>query len=162
MFDVGPYYITALVNLLGPLERVTAAPHRAAVCRASDHEQAGFNGHAHPCRDAEAHLTGTLDFVSGATATVVMSFDTWSYPLPCLLLYAARNACHLGSARPEQFQRTRPPAQQGPGKAYDEFRRRTDCPERSRRGAGVADMAYSILRPRNARTAQAANSPSTL
>lgn len=138
MFDMGPYYITALVNLLGPVKRVggstsAAFPERLVMSQP-------LNGTRIPV-ETPTHLTGTLDFVSGATATVVMSFDTWPYPLPCLLLYGTESTIEVpdpnnfsGSAR----------LRSADGKTYDEIPA-AHTTERSR-SAGVADMAYSILR----------------
>ena len=70
-----------------------------------------------------------------------MSFDTWPYPLPCLLLYGTESTLEVPD--PNNFS--------GPvrlrskdGKNYDELPLK-HLAERSR-SAGVADMAYSILR----------------
>ena len=70
-----------------------------------------------------------------------MSFDTWPYPLPCLLLYGTESTMEVPD--PNQFSgpvRLRSPD----GKTYDEIPP-THPTDRSR-SAGVADMAYSILR----------------
>ena len=138
MFDMGPYYITALVNLLGPVKRVGGSTSAAFPERLITSQP--LNGTRIPV-ETPTHLTGTLDFVSGATATVVMSFDTWPYPLPCLLLYGTDSTLEVPD--PNNFS--------GPvrlrskdGKTYDEIPQ-AHLAERSR-GAGVADMAYSILR----------------
>ena len=138
MFDMGPYYLTALVNLLGPVKRVGGSTSAAFPERLITSQP--LNGTRVPV-ETPTHLTGTLDFVSGATATVVMSFDTWPYPLPNLLLYGTESTLEVPD--PNNFS--------GPvrlrskdGKTYDEIPQ-VHLAERSR-GAGVADMAYSILR----------------
>ncbi len=138
MFDMGPYYVTALVNLLGPVTRVagstsTAFPERLITSQP-------LAGTRVPV-ETPTHLTGTLDFAGGGTGTLVMSFDTWPYPLPCLVLYGTESTLEVPD--PNSFG--------GPvrlrskdGKTYDDLPH-THTTDRGR-GAGVADMAYSILR----------------
>ena len=145
MFDMGPYYLTALVNLLGPVKRVGGSTSAAFAERLITSQP--FNGTRIPV-ETPTHLTGTLDFASGATATVVMSFDTWPYPLPCLLLYGTESTLEVPD--PNNFN--------GPvrlrskdGKTYDELPQ-AHTSDRSR-SAGVADMAYSILRRERAHRA---------
>ena len=74
LFDMGPYYLTALVNALGPVRRVAALTARAFGTRTIGSE---------PRRgekidvEVDTHTAGTLEFVNGAIVTVVMSFDVW-------------------------------------------------------------------------------------
>ena len=138
MFDMGPYYLTALVNLLGPAKRVTGSTSAAFPERLITSQP--LNGTRVPV-ETPTHLTGAVDFANGATATVVMSFDTWPYPLPCLVIFGTESTLEVPD--PNNFS--------GPvrlrskdGKTYDELPV-THLTDRSR-GAGVADMAYSILR----------------
>ena len=138
MFDMGPYYLTALVNLLGPVKRVGGSTSTAFAERLITSQP--LNGTRMPV-ETPTHLTGTLDFTSGATATLVMSFDTWTYPLPSLVLFGTDSTLEVPD--PNHFN--------GPvrlrnadGKTFDEIPC-THAAERSR-GAGVADMAYSVLR----------------
>jgi predicted dehydrogenase len=72
MLDMGPYYITDLVNLLGPVARVAGITSRARAERRVTSEP--LNGTTIPVEVA-THAAGTLEFVSGAVVTVVMSFD---------------------------------------------------------------------------------------
>ena len=138
MFDMGPYYLTALVNLLGPVQRVggsvsTAFPERLITSQP-------FHGTRIPV-ETPTHLTGTLDFAGGGTATLVMSFDTWPYPLPGIVLFGTDSTLEVPD--PNSFS--------GPvrlrskdGRTYEELPH-THTTDRGR-GAGVADMAYSMLR----------------
>ncbi len=76
LFDMGPYYITALINLLGPVKRVCALSaitfkERIATCE----EQAGK---IFPV-EVPTHVAGTLEFHGGAIVTMVMSFDVWHH-----------------------------------------------------------------------------------
>ncbi|MCB1487115.1 MAG: Gfo/Idh/MocA family oxidoreductase [Bauldia sp.] len=72
MLDMGPYYITDLVNLLGPVRRVSGIASRTRAERTITSEP--LNGTVVPVEVA-THVAGTLEFVSGAVVTVVMSFD---------------------------------------------------------------------------------------
>jgi predicted dehydrogenase len=72
MLDMGPYYITDLVNLLGPVARVSGMATRLRAERLI--ASAPLAGTRIPVEVA-THVTGTLLFVSGAVVTVAMSFD---------------------------------------------------------------------------------------
>ena len=72
LFDMGPYYLTALVHALGPVHRVAAITSRGRDTRTIGSE---------PRRgevidvEVDTHVAGTLEFASGVVVTVVMSFD---------------------------------------------------------------------------------------
>ena len=72
VLDMGPYYITDLVNLLGPVRRVAAITSRARNERPILSEP--LKGTIMPVEVA-THAAGTLEFVNGAVVTVVLSFD---------------------------------------------------------------------------------------
>ncbi|MBI1773894.1 MAG: Gfo/Idh/MocA family oxidoreductase [Proteobacteria bacterium] len=72
MLDMGPYYITALVNLLGPVAAVSGATARAKARRTITSEP--LKGKKIPVNVA-THVAGTLEFASGAMASMAMSFD---------------------------------------------------------------------------------------
>jgi predicted dehydrogenase len=72
MLDMGPYYITDLVNLLGPVARVSGMATRLRGERLIASEP--LKGTRVPVEVA-THVTGTLAFVSGALVSVTMSFD---------------------------------------------------------------------------------------
>jgi len=74
LFDMGPYYITALVHLLGPVTRVTAINNRAFDTREATSQ--GAAGTVLPV-EVDTHVTGVLEFANGAVVTLVMSFDVW-------------------------------------------------------------------------------------
>ena len=72
LFDMGPYYLTALVHLLGPVRRVAAI-----TARGRDHRVIGSKtraGEVIPV-NVDTHTAGTLEFHNGCVVTVVMSFD---------------------------------------------------------------------------------------
>ncbi|MCI0581854.1 MAG: Gfo/Idh/MocA family oxidoreductase [Chloroflexi bacterium] len=84
LLDMGPYYLTALVHLLGPIVRVSGASRRPSAVRtiASGPRQ----GVKIPVA-VDTHLTGVLEHASGALTTIVMSFDTWAADLPAIEVY---------------------------------------------------------------------------
>ena len=72
LFDMGPYYLTALVHALGPVRRVAAITGRGRHRRVISSQP-----HAGEAIDVrvDTHAAGTLEFAGGALVTVVMSFD---------------------------------------------------------------------------------------
>jgi predicted dehydrogenase len=72
LLDMGPYYISALVTLLGPVTSVTgAASHTRNERTVGSGPRAGEVIPVH----VDSHVTGTLTHTSGAISTLVMSFD---------------------------------------------------------------------------------------
>lgn len=71
MCDMGPYYLTALLNLLGPLKRLSgmasiAIPERTITSQPK---------HGQKIRvETPDHLCGTLEFEQGAVGTLITSF----------------------------------------------------------------------------------------
>ncbi|UED83948.1 Gfo/Idh/MocA family protein [Streptomyces profundus] len=79
LFDMGPYYLSALVHLLGPVESVYGAASRSGAERAvGSGERAGERFPV----DVETHVTGVLRHENGALSTVLMSFDVQRHELP--------------------------------------------------------------------------------
>lgn len=72
LFDMGPYYLTALVHLLGPVRRVSAVAATPRKTRTIT--SAPRRGEVIPV-EVPTHVSGTLEFGGGAVITVVMSFD---------------------------------------------------------------------------------------
>ncbi len=140
LFDMGPYYLTALVNLMGPVARVAGLarmtfPERVATSEA-------LKGQILPV-EVNTHVAGTLEFESGAIASVIMSFDVWGHHLPQIEIHGEKGS--LSAPDPNRFDgevRIMPGGQ----REWD------DVPlthtTNIGRGAGVADMAYAILADR--------------
>ena len=84
MLDMGPYYITALVNILGPVKRVAGITTKAFEERIATSDAA--SGQRIPVKTT-THLTGAIEFANGAIITMIMSFDMWKHSLPCIELY---------------------------------------------------------------------------
>ncbi len=138
MLDMGPYYITALVNFLGPVIRVCGSAQSAFSERLITSQP--LAGTKIPVQ-TPTHVAGVMDFADGVTATIVTSFDTWPYPLPRLLVFGTEGT--LEAPDPNRFDgavRVR----SNTSDAYNEIPH-THTTERGR-GSGLADMALSILR----------------
>ncbi len=89
LFDMGPYYITALVNILGPVKRVTALAGRGFAERTCTSETR--MGDKMPV-EVNTHLAGVLEFVNGALIDMVMSFDTYLSNFQLIELYGSEGA----------------------------------------------------------------------
>jgi len=84
LFDMGPYYLTALVTLLGPVRRVAGM---AATPRATRVIGSGPRVGAEIEVAVATHVTGVLEHANAALSTLVMSFDVWAGRLPHLEVY---------------------------------------------------------------------------
>ncbi|MGV3720012.1 MAG: Gfo/Idh/MocA family protein [Actinomycetota bacterium] len=71
MFDMGPYYLTALLNLLGPVRRIMGAASIAISDRAVATGPKAGEPIAVVTQD---HVCGMLEFTNGAVGTLVTSF----------------------------------------------------------------------------------------
>lgn len=137
MFDIGPYYLTALVALLGPVKRVTGATARTQA-RRPILSQPKFGQMMKV--EVQTHVAGLMDFACGAVGTIIMSFDVWAHNLPCLEIYGTEGT--LSVPDPNTFG--------GPVRirmGRDE--KWHDVPlshpyTENWRGIGVADMAYGL------------------
>jgi predicted dehydrogenase len=72
VFDMAPYYLTALIHLLGPVARVTAMASKPRETRIATSAKAF--GKVLPV-EVNTHTAGVLEFQSGAIITLLMSFD---------------------------------------------------------------------------------------
>lgn len=84
MLDMGPYYLTALVALIGPVRRVTGSA-RTTFAQRTITSQPKYG----KVIDVEVptHVMGVLDFANGAIGSVLTSFDVWSANLPFIEIY---------------------------------------------------------------------------
>lgn len=96
--DLGPYYVTALVALLGPVGCVTG------LARASFPERIVPAGPRRGDRipvHVPTHVTGVLEFESGPLATLLFSWDVWATNLPYIEVYGAAGS--LAVPNPDEF-----------------------------------------------------------
>lgn len=73
LFDIGPYYLTTMIQLLGPIERVEAAGHRARPERVIG---AGPDAGTTFKVEVDTHVSVLTTFRSGVVGTSVYSFDS--------------------------------------------------------------------------------------
>jgi predicted dehydrogenase len=84
MFDIGPYYLTALVSLLGPVARVCGSARISVPTRTITNQyQYGEKINV----EVPTHIAGVLDFACGTVVTLITSFDVYSHSLPCIEIY---------------------------------------------------------------------------
>ncbi len=84
MLDMGPYYITALVNLIGPVSSVTGMASASFAERIiGSGPRAGESIKV----TTPTHITGALAFANGAIATILTSWDVWAHHLPCIEIH---------------------------------------------------------------------------
>jgi predicted dehydrogenase len=137
MFDMGPYYLTALVNLLGPVKRVTGStrisfPERVVGSQPKKGQKIAV--------ETPTHLVGVLEFANGAIGNIITSFDVWHHNLPNIEIYGSEGSLRVPD--PNTFH--------GPvllRKAEDKEWKEMPCThpnEENSRGLGVADMAQAI------------------
>ncbi|CAN5602090.1 Gfo/Idh/MocA family oxidoreductase [soil metagenome] len=137
MFDMGPYYLTALVHLLGPVARVTGS----AVISLKERTVSSAPLAGTVIRpETPTHVTGLLDFASGAVATLITSFDVVASELPRLEVYGSEGS--LSVPDPNTFGGPVRLRRAGE-KAWRELPLSHSYTENSR-GIGVADMAHAM------------------
>ncbi len=81
LLDMGPYYVTSLVTLLGPVSRVIGA---ASALRTERTIQSGPRAGETVPVSTPTHVTGVLVHASGALSTLLMSFDVAAARLPAI------------------------------------------------------------------------------
>ena len=144
MFDMGPYYITALVHMLGPIKRVSAITTRAfderlATCEAKFGDMLPV--------EVPTHSSGTLEFHSGSVITMNISFDVHSHGHSPIELYGTEGS--LKCPDPNTFG--------GPVEMFTAASGKWEAQNLSHpyaenmRSIGAADMAYAILSGRKHR-----------
>ena len=84
LLDLGPYYLTAMVFLLGPVARVSGLSNRAFDRRMIE------NGPRHGewmTVEVDTHSQSMLSFASGVIGSMTMSFDIWDSEMPRFEIY---------------------------------------------------------------------------
>jgi predicted dehydrogenase len=167
MFDMGPYYLTALVYFMGPIRKISCYT-------ASGRPVRNILG-VETRTEVPTTYTAILEFACGAIGTMTMSFDTWSTSLPLLEVYGTKGSVYAPD----------PDSYNGPVVVYDGEKLKNiveavtephpakiitmvtnqhSCQEEAKmefpenpehranmRGLGVSDMAQAILDGRESR-----------
>ncbi|GAB3599595.1 Gfo/Idh/MocA family protein [Microbacterium tumbae] len=136
LMDMGPYYLTSLVLMLGPVARVSGFAHSSGRARVVETgPNAGRSLSVDP--DVPTHVIAMLEHSSGATTSVQMSFEIWGSQLPPI-----GTAGTVSVPDPNEFS--------GPTMVYTSASREwieADAPMGyvdAGRGVGLAEMAHSI------------------
>ena len=143
MLDMGPYYVTALVNLLGGVKRLggmVATPFKERTCTCKEH-----NGEIITV-DVPTSYYGTMEFESGTVASILMSFDIWGAKLPIIEIYGSKGTLRVPD--PNCF--GGPVILHTPDKGDEEIPLCFDYPENSR-ALGLAEMASALQAGRRPR-----------
>ena len=136
MLDMGPYYLTALVNLLGPIKRVSGSARITRAKRMITSQP--LNGKIMNVK-ALTHYAAVLDFAQGAICSMIMSFDVRAAQLPRIEIYGTEGT--LSVPDPNTF--GGPVRIGGKGKDWQDVPLTHGYTENSR-SIGVADMANAI------------------
>ncbi len=138
MFDMGPYYLTALVHLLGPVRRVAGMTTKGRPERVVG--SGAKKGERIPVQ-VPTHIVGALEFAAGAIGTLITSFDVpGGAAVPRIEIYGTEGT--LAVPDPNGFGgmvRLRMAGE----KNWTEVPVERPYTENSR-GLGVADMARAI------------------
>lgn len=149
MFDMGPYYLHALITLLGPVKRVggltrtsfatrtiTSQPKRGTVVEV----------------EVPTHIVSTLEFASGVIGQLTTSFDVkHGHNSPAIEIYGT-----VGSLSVPDPNATGGPVKLRTGKFTDWVQVKHTHPYvEGSRGVGVADMAIAIEKGRKHRANEA-------
>ena len=87
LLDMGPYYLTALVFLLGPVTHVVGNSTRSNRSRKIHTGELAET----PLRvEVETHVSALLTHQSGAQSTIMVSFEVWGSRLPTIEVYGTR------------------------------------------------------------------------
>lgn len=153
MLDVGPYYVTNLIQLLGPVRRVAALTSMATPTRTILSEPR--RGETIEVR-TPTNIHGLLEFASGATITISTSWDVWAHRHAPMELYGTEGSLFLPD--PNWFggmlEKAGRDAVIAPLDPWDHpFGRinqqhRTAGPKANYRTAGLAEMAQAIAERR--------------
>ena len=144
MFDMGPYYVTALAVLLGPVRAVTGMA-RATFPTRTIASQPRY-GETIPV-ETPTHIVANLELASGPIGTLQTTFDLWDPEHAALVVYGTEGTVRLPD--PNTFG--------GPIQRYDPGTETwEDVPiarpyTENSRGLGVADLADALRTGRSPR-----------
>jgi predicted dehydrogenase len=136
LFDMGPYYLTALIHLLGPVARVTSIARKTYAERMATSE--ALMGQKFPV-EVPTYVAGVLQAETGPVATLVTTFDGWYSRTPQIEIYGSQGT--LVAPDPNRFD-----GEVQVRRAGDEAWHTIPLSHSPdvMRGIGVADMAYGI------------------
>jgi predicted dehydrogenase len=144
MLDMGPYYITDLVQLLGPVASVMGSTSRLRKERLVTSEP--MKGTMIPV-EVDTHVAGTLEFESGALVSIAMSFDVPKHKHTPIEIYGSTGSILVPD--PNRFGGEVSVAKTGG--EWESVPLSHGYADGNYRSIGVADMAAAILSGREHR-----------
>lgn len=138
MFDMGPYYLTALVNMIGSVDSVSgmtaiSMPKRTITSQPKYGQIIDV--------EVPTHVNGLLRFSNGAIGNIITSFDVWGSSVPRIEVHGTRGSmivpdpnCFDGEVLVKQYF----------DKEFKNYPLVTPDSENSR-GIGLSDMADCLL-----------------
>src|SRR5580704_3244092 len=94
VFDMGPYYLSALVTLLGPVASVQAAGQIGFEERVVTTPTSPAQGESIKV-ETFTNVHALLDFTSGAHVTFLASWDVWKHGVPPIELHGQKASLRL-------------------------------------------------------------------
>ena len=145
MMDMGPYYLTAMVNLLGRVEKVAGMTKASFDKRLITSEP--LSGTIIDV-DVDTHITGMLQFSSGAIGTIMTTFDVHAAEMPRIEIYGSEGTLSVPDPNyfdgPVRMSRLGDPTFKEIPLFFTNYRDNS-------RGLGLADMAKAIENGRRPR-----------
>jgi predicted dehydrogenase len=140
LFDVGPYYLTALASMLGPVDAVTGFA-RASFPERTVTAKGPKTGEVIPV-NTPTHFAASMQFESGVLASLQASFDVWETRDrgTLLTIYGSEGTLHLPD--PNTF--GGPVTLVKPDTRETEELPLTHGYTENSRGIGVSDMARAL------------------
>lgn len=138
MFDMGPYYLTALVSLLGPVESVAGStrisfPERTITSKPKYGQKVEV--------EVPTHINGLMNFANGVSGTISMSFDVCRHSHSPIEIYGTEGTLWVpdpngfgGAVKVKRGRHNEETMEVPHTHKYNE----------NSRGIGVADMAYAL------------------
>jgi predicted dehydrogenase len=136
MLDMGPYYVTALLHLLGPVRRTCGSvkasfPERTITSQPKSGKVVTV--------ETPTHISGEIDFHNGASAHITTTFDVYGSPHSPITVFGSEGTLLVpdpntfgGEIRLKRA-----------GTDFERVEQTHSHPENSR-GIGVLDMAHAI------------------
>lgn len=136
LFDMGPYYLTQLIKLFGPVARVSGS---AVIGEAERRPRRGPHSDVPIPVNTPTTVNALLEFSAGPVATLSCSFDVWASSRPHIELYGTEGTLQL--ADPNRFD--------GTLRLFDSTDRQwrdatASQPAGLGRGSGVLDLARTL------------------
>lgn len=169
MLDMGPYYLTALITLLGPIARTACFSSTGSPTRTI---------YSKPLRgktikvEVPTSYTGIIQFQSGVHANMNMSFDIWHSTLPKLEIYGTEGTLivpdpnmfggiikifrkeKILDSLNQNFYSNKERLNSTEYEDLQEIPQIYEEPLKYMRGLGVLDMAFALVHGRKHRTSE--------